>query len=747
MHHKKNHWEGRQKCLGWICLAILLCFPLLAHGNPQHPKSGNETDSKPIPAVPYTAEEQAFIDGGPIVTVANELDWPPFDFIADGLPAGFGIDLMDLLARKSGLSISYVNGYTWEELMEMFFEGHLDVVHSLSLTPERQKKALFSSPYYHSKNVLVFRSDALDIQTLDDLEKKIIALPKGWSSIEFFKTHYPNVHIIEVESSRQALEYVDQGKVTATVEQEGIARYFIKKFGFTDLALSPWLENEDLQKTSSMHFAVLKTNPILFSILNKTLAGISLAEMELLKNKWFSRSGRQIGGGDVGLTPEERNWLKNKQQISVCVPPERMPFSAIRGNQVVGMTADLLELFEEKLNISFQAIPALSFADAIDRVATRDCDLIPMISKTEARKVRLDFTSAFMEYNVVILSREDFSFITDIPGLKSKTIGMVAAGNVLERVIEKYPKLNYVPMETIEDCLIDVSTGQLDTAVLSLPAASHYIRKTGLTNLKVVGHSSIKEDLRIGVQKENHQLHSIMSKVVRSLSQNELDTITQKWLGQELENKPDYGLLWKFLSAFGIVLVLVILWNRNLSRLNKQIAIAHEELSQKTQELEHISATDSLTQIFNRRHIEASFELELKRSIRHGRELSIILLDIDFFKTVNDTFGHQTGDTVLKLFAGLLGKNIRTTDILGRWGGEEFLIVCPETNLENAYHMSQVLCRRIGTEHFGNVGSRTASFGVTAFKKGDDTRTMISRADKALYLAKFNGRNRVERIQ
>ncbi|MBA3012396.1 MAG: transporter substrate-binding domain-containing protein [Proteobacteria bacterium] len=747
MHHKKKYSFCRRTGLGWVCLVIFLFFPLLAHGNPQDHQFGYKTDSKPIPAGPYTAEEQAFIDARPIITVANEFDWPPFDFIADGLPAGFGIDLMDLLARKSGLSISYVNGYTWEELMEMFFKGHLDVVHSLSLTPERQQKALFSSPYYHSKNVLIFRSDALDIQTLDDLEKKIIALPKGWSSIEFFKTHYPKVHIIEVESSRQALEYVDQGKVTATVEQEGIARYFIKKFGFTDLALSPWLENEELQKTSSMHFAVLKTNPILFSILDKTLASITSAEMEQLKNKWFSRSGRQIGGEDVGLTPEERNWLKNKKQISVCVPPERMPFSAIRGNQVVGMTADLLEIFEEKLNISFQAIPALSFADAIDKVATGAWDIVPMISKTEARKGRLDFTSAFMEYNVVILSRENFSFITDLPGLKSKTIGMVAAGNVLERVIEKYPKLNYVPMETIEDCLIDVSTGQLDTAVLSLPAASHYIRKTGLTNLKVAGHSSIKEDLRMGVQKENKQLHSIMSKVVRSLSQNELDTISQKWLGQELENKPDYGLLWKSLSAFGIVLVLVVLWNRNLSRLNKQIAIAHEKLSQKTQELEHISVTDSLTEIFNRRHIEATFELELKRSRRHGRELSIILLDIDFFKTVNDTFGHQTGDTVLKLFTGLIEKNIRATDILGRWGGEEFLIVCPETNLENACHLAGALRRRIGTERFGKAGSQTASFGVTAFKKEDDSQAMISRADKALYLAKSNGRNQVERIQ
>jgi len=727
-----------------IFLVPFLFFTPFVHGNtpaPEHKnylQAGQELNRGEVRQ--YTKEEQAFIDNSPSITVANEFDWPPFDFIADGRPAGFGIDLMDLLARKSGLSITYVNGYTWEELVEMFFDGGIDVIHSLSLTPERQKKALFSSPYYHSKNVLIFRSDTQDIQTLDDLEGKIIALPKGWSSIEFFTTHYPDVHIIQVESSRQALEYVDQGKVSATVEQAGIATYFIKKFGFTDLELSGWLENEILQKTSSMHFAVLKTNPVLFSILDKALASVSLSEMELLKEKWFSRSGRQIGQEDVGLTPEERNWLKNKNQIRVCVLPDSMPFSAIQGNQLVGMTSDFLEIFEEKLKIPFRINPALTVEDAVNKVEAGACDIIPMISKTLARKTRLDFTSAFMDYNVVIISREDFPFISGIPGLKSKKTGMVATGNTVEKVIEKYPTLNYIPVETIEECLIDVSTGQLDAAILSLPVASHYIREIGLTNLKVAGHSIIKEDLRIGVQKQNHHLHSIMSKVVRSLNHQELDMIYQKWLGSELEHKQDYTLLWKFMSIAGIILILVVWWNRKLSRLNKEIAIAHEKL-------EHISITDSLTGIFNRRHIESVFELETKRCIRHGRDLSIIILDIDFFKTVNDTFGHQAGDEVLKQFASLVRTKIRTTDILGRWGGEEFFIVCPEINLQNAVQMAQTLCRRIEAENFGKPGVQTASFGVTGFRNGDDTQAMISRADKALYLAKSNGRNQVESIE
>ncbi|MDD9302597.1 MAG: transporter substrate-binding domain-containing protein [Desulfobacter sp.] len=289
----------------------------------------------------YTAQEEAFIKANPEITVSNEFDWPPFDFVADGKPAGFGIELMSLLAEKSGLKFTYINGYTWKELTQMFFKGQIDVLHSLSITPERQKKAFFSSPYYHSKHVLIYRSDTLNLHTLNDLEGKIIALPKGWSTVEFFKTHFPKVHIIEVESSRQALEYVDQGKVAATLEQEGIALYLITKFGFTDLALSNWLDNDELQKTSSMHFAVLKTDPILFSILEKTLSNITFSEMRALKEKWFSRASRKIGAQDVGLTPDDRRWLENKKKINLLHPQRT---NALFGYQRKSGPGDLIGL-------------------------------------------------------------------------------------------------------------------------------------------------------------------------------------------------------------------------------------------------------------------------------------------------------------------------------------------------------------------------------------------------------------------
>ncbi|MCG8633043.1 MAG: transporter substrate-binding domain-containing protein [Desulfobacterales bacterium] len=692
-------------------------------------------------------EEQAYIKANPRIKVSNEFDWPPFDFVADGEPAGFGIELMDLLAEKAGLDFTYVNGYTWDELVDMFFEGELDVLHSLSITPERQKKALFSAPYYHSKHVLVYRSDTRDLHTLNDLDGKIIAMPKGWSTIEFFRTHYPEVHIIEVGSSRQALEYVDQGKVAATVEQEGIARYLITKFGFTDLALSNWLDNDELQKTSSMHFAVLKSNPLLFSILDKALSNITLSEMRALKEKWFSRAGRKIGGNDVGLTPEERGWLAERKQLTYCLSRERLPYSAVKGTQPMGISSDLMEIFSERLDTALIPYPVASFSEGLARAEDGSCDILPMVSKTRGRQKYLDFTAGHSGYNVALIARDETPFIRGISGLANLRTGIVPSSNIFEKVISKYPKLDYHSVDSIGACLEQVSTGLLDVAILSLPQASHYIRQKGLTNLKVAGHTGIDEDLRIAVLKGNTTLHSILSKVVRSLENQEMEAIGNKWLAIEMAQEIDYTLLWRIAGIGGSVLVIVILWNRKLARLNREIASANLKLRDKTRELEYISITDSLTGLYNRRYVEKTFDLELQRTIRHKHDMSLMLIDIDFFKAINDTYGHQTGDTVLKMFADLLKTNVRATDTLGRWGGEEFIIVCPEINICNAVHMAEGLCEKIAGIRFDGAGKQTASFGVAGFQEGDSIQSMISRADNALYQAKANGRNRVEFLE
>ena len=179
--------------------------------------------------------------------------------------------------------------------------------------------------------------------------------------------------------------------------------------------------------------------------------------------------------------------------------------------------------------------------------------------------------------------------------------------------------------------------------------------------------------------------------------------------------------------------------------LESTVAKRTAELSEKNHELELLSMTDRLTGLANRRQLDTLLEHEIARCERHGTEFSVIMLDIDDFKRVNDEHGHDVGDTVLIAVAEVLKENIRRLDVLGRWGGEEFLILCSDTPAEQATAVAEKLRRALAAHAIEPTGAKTASFGITAFRPGDSIRALTRRADAALYRAKEAGRNRVER--
>ena len=157
-----------------------------------------------------------------------------------------------------------------------------------------------------------------------------------------------------------------------------------------------------------------------------------------------------------------------------------------------------------------------------------------------------------------------------------------------------------------------------------------------------------------------------------------------------------------------------------------------------------LANTDSLMMIPNRRQIEILLEAEMDRAQRYGQMLSIIVFDIDHFKRVNDQYGHGVGDYVLKEVALIVKNNIRPSDEVGRWGGEEFLIVAPQTEIPQAESLTERLRLRIAQHPLEIVGHVTVSFGIANYGGSETSERLLQRADEALYRAKANGRNRVE---
>ena len=161
--------------------------------------------------------------------------------------------------------------------------------------------------------------------------------------------------------------------------------------------------------------------------------------------------------------------------------------------------------------------------------------------------------------------------------------------------------------------------------------------------------------------------------------------------------------------------------------------------------VERQANTDGLTELPNRRHFEEALEGEISRAERFGGSLALILADLDDFKQVNDRYGHQAGDDVLQTFADILRATVREIDLPSRYGGEEFAVLLPQTDLDGAQRLAERLCKALAARplptHPGALVAVTASFGVAAFPDSPTPAALFAAADEALYRAKRSGKN------
>lgn len=174
----------------------------------------------------------------------------------------------------------------------------------------------------------------------------------------------------------------------------------------------------------------------------------------------------------------------------------------------------------------------------------------------------------------------------------------------------------------------------------------------------------------------------------------------------------------------------------------KQYRLTHEN-HQKTQMLYDLATKDALTGVYNRTFLMERNSHNLNELIRNSQAFSLIMIDIDHFKNVNDEHGHMVGDIVLKEMAHILEKNLRGSDIVCRWGGEEFIVLCSDTSLDQAVIVAEKLRYQVDTYSFFGAGNVTISAGVTQWRKEDDKQSAFTRLDNSLYLAKLTGRNKV----
>jgi len=432
------------------------------------------------------------------------------------------------------------------------------------------------------------------------------------------------------------------------------------------------------------------------------------------------------------LTTEEEYYLKEKKEITMCVDPDWEPFEVINASgEHEGIAADLVTLAAKRAGVKLKLLRTKTWDETLEYSKSKKCDILSFVNQTPEREKWLIFTQPILSDPNILITREEHPFVGDLHGLDAESVVLPSGTAILERFSKDFPNLKMIPVVSESDAMQMVSEKKADMTVRSLIVAAYIIKKEGWFNLKISGQPQGYENhLRIGVLKENKLLRNILDKGISTITPIEREAIINKHTGLVVYEGIDRQTVFIGLS-FILLIALFFLWRFYVLR-------------NYNMKLLKLSITDKLTGLYNRVKIDERMQEEHNKVLRYENYVcSIMIIDIDFFKSINDSFGHQHGDEVLKNLAFLMRENLRQTDLVGRWGGEEFIIMLPNTPLNEAQITAEKLRVKVQESTLSPKKSVTISIGLGSFAKEDTVEQTLSHIDAALYEAKASGRNKV----
>ena len=501
-------------------------------------------------------------------------------------------------------------------------------------------------------------------------------------------------------------------------------------------------------------------------VLMKTIKQFILLST-LLVLIWGSDISFGISDGvNIVLTPEEQAYLQNLGPIKVSVDPEWYPFEEIDADgNYRGIAADLLEIISSRLGIEFEIIPTDDWNQSIEYFKSGKSDLLACLNQTPERNNFMLFTDVYFTDPNVLITREEHHYISKIADVSGETVVLPKGTSIEELVKDKFPELKVILVDNETEALEYVTTKKADLTIRSLTIGAYIIKKEGYFNLKIAGQlPAYDNEFRIGINPSMPELQQILNKGISSLTQEEVQMVINKHISINVQQGFDYKLFFIIFGVFSVLLILAIIWNRQLSHLNETLAQRQEtltvlsqqlsesennykalakELERKNTTLEKMASYDKLTGIRNRYYFDMRIIEEVDVVNRYGGSLALILFDLDHFKIVNDTFGHDTGDEVLIAISDTVQKLMRKSDVFARWGGEEFVVLMPQTDTAGANLAAERLRRAIEAIQHPVVGTVTVSVGVSVHEKNESIENWFKRTDVALFKAKRSGRNKV----
>ena len=450
--------------------------------------------------------------------------------------------------------------------------------------------------------------------------------------------------------------------------------------------------------------------------------------------------------------------IQKDKIYNVAIFKNWMPYYYVNNKQEPsGFAIDIFEEIAKDIGIKYKYTIIDNWSEFWPLVNSGKIDIIPDTSTTKNRKKSLLFSNTTNTFEITIYKRATSKKLKEISDFHNKIVAVVNK-NVGVSVIQKYPQIKTKVFNNRFDAFYALLSGEVDGICYPKPLTNYSLRKLNLDDKIIPINENLFEIKRaIGVVSHNSELVNKINKSISKIKENRrFAVIYQKWFEKEKSFELSYEQIFYLiiivtLSMMGVVSLIIFYsirknWLMTEKDLTKELNLRTKKLEEANKELKKLARIDYLTNIFNRRHFFDISRQYIEIARRNNTKLCMISLDLDNFKTINDTYGHKVGDIVLVEFTKIVNLFMRKSDLFGRIGGEEFSIVLQNTGIEDGF----IVCEKIRKEvedttvkYEDKTIQFTVSIGIVQLTSENSVDELLEKSDLALYQAKENGRNSI----
>ncbi|KAB7883027.1 transporter substrate-binding domain-containing protein [Poseidonibacter ostreae] len=390
---------------------------------------------------------------------------------------------------------------------------------------------------------------------------------------------FPTIQIVETKDIQEAIEMVLNGKVDAYYN----AQIIVEQYLINNLITGLKSVSQQTFPAIGIHILTNKNKPVLHSVIEKGLKSITKEEKIAIIQKWLNVN---IKKHSIIFTNEEVIYLNKKNNIAMCIDPNWMPFEKIKNNKHIGIAADYMKIFEEKIGIPIELVQTKTWSQSLEYAKNRKCDILSLAMATPNRKEYMNFRTPYLVVPVVLITKANVPYVTDLRYLNNKKIGIQKDYALYELIRGKYPKINIVEVKDLEEGFNKVKKGELFGQISSNISASHLFQTKFIGSLQITGAIDEKWELAVAVRNDDLILLNIFQKAISTLKEDSKQNILNKWISIKYEKGFDYDLLWKIIFIFVVIILLFIYKHILLNRHNKELQIAQERIKELNTTLE-----------------------------------------------------------------------------------------------------------------------------------------------------------------